>query len=299
MPSTKSPPVSLFDIELRSLGGANLTDLVTRLVELKVVTSTEAARSTLAKVPTTLARYVGQETAYAVVAELREAGAEVALQGSHVTCPHCGVSVPCEGEASESGRGIVFTCVACRGLTFLDTLDRKFHPMLRCSACKSLLNLPAQGRYGNYRCKCGQVLSYAQFHGVPEVVPQKRPSLVTPRVALLFVALLLAVAVATSLLPLPGLSPGAGAAQPVARTAPKVRRTSVYRQFNATTDRAAVVAALGPAERESFTEDKAQQVLFYRSFDLYVILESGRSGYNYLSTVRLSDEVILHERPVT
>lgn len=291
--------VSLFDIELRSLTGADPTRLAATLADLKVVSSVEAARSTLVNVPTTLGRYVGQETAHAVASALKALGAEVVLQGSQVTCPHCGCSVKCEGKVSESGRGAIFDCPACQGLTFLDTRDSKFHPMLRCDTCRSLLNLPAQAHFGNYRCKCGRILSYSRFEGIPEVVAEKRGPLVTPRVAVLSVVLLLAVAVSTSLLPIPGLDLKAGATQPVARSAPKARRTSAYRQFTASTDRTEVVAALGPPEKESFTQDRAQQVLFYRSYDLYVILDSSRSGYTYLTTVRISDEVILHQRSIS
>lgn len=292
--------LTLYDIELRSLSGVDAARFAAELAGLKLFSSPDGARRILQAAPATLARYVGGETAFSVCSTLKAIGADVFLANSHVTCPHCGFSVPCEGQASQSGRGLIFSCPACRGLTFLDSQDRKFHPLLRCNDCGSLLNLPAQPRPGKYRCRCGRTPNYEVFQGMAEVVSEKRRSRVSPRTAVLMLVFLVVVCAWTSLLPIPGLDthwsakPAAAAQAP----APKVRRTTAYRQFHAATDRAAVIEGLGQPERESSTEDGAQTVLFYRTFDLYVILEKTGQTYTYASTVRISDEVILHERPL-
>ncbi len=126
--------VVLNDIVLRSLAAADSDAFAARLVKLKVFASVETAKRASGKTPSVLARYVGEETSYAVCSALKEIGADVALQGSHVNCPHCAFPLPCEGEANKSRGGIVFSCPSCNGLTMLDVRDRSFHPLLRCTA---------------------------------------------------------------------------------------------------------------------------------------------------------------------
>ena len=140
--------VVLNDIVLRSLAAADSDTFVARLVKLKVFPLVETAKGALGKTPSVLARYVGDETSYAVCSALKEIGADVVLRGSHVNCPHCAFPLPCEGEANKSRGGIVFSCPSCNGLTMLDVRDRSFHPLLRCSTCKSLLYLPTNARTG-------------------------------------------------------------------------------------------------------------------------------------------------------
>ena len=137
---------------------------------VKVVNSVETAHRMIVKTPAVLARYVGHTAAYAVCSSLRAVGADVFLQSSHVTCPHCRLGVPCDGAADPSRRGVTFSCPACHGLTLLDSRDRKFHPLLRCDNCHSLLNLPPDPRTGKYRCRCGEILSYQQVQDKVEFV---------------------------------------------------------------------------------------------------------------------------------
>ena len=63
----------------------------------------------------------------------------------------------------------------------LDLRDRSFHPLLRCSACNSLLNLPAKARTGKYRCRCGQILSYTHAQVDAEVVADPTEDMPLPR----------------------------------------------------------------------------------------------------------------------
>ena len=173
--------VVLNDIVLRSLAAADSDTFVARLVKLKVFASVEAAKGALGKTPSVLARYVGDETSYAVCSALKEIGADVVLRGSHVNCPHCAFPLPCEGEANKSRGGIVFSCPSCNGLTMLDVRDRSFHPLLRCSTCKSLLYLPTNARTGRYRCRCGKILSYNQAQVKAEVVADPTEDMPSPR----------------------------------------------------------------------------------------------------------------------
>ena len=170
----------LNDIVLRSLAGADSDTFAARLVKLKVFASVETAKRASGKTPSVLARYVGDETSYAVCSALKEIGADVVLRGSHVNCPHCAFPLPCEGEANESRGGIVFSCPSCNGLTMLDVRDRSFHPLLRCSACKSLLYLPTNARTGRYRCRCGKILSYNQAQVKAEVVADPTEDMPSP-----------------------------------------------------------------------------------------------------------------------
>ena len=153
--------ITLKDIVLHSLAGVDSDRFAGQLVELKVFPSVEAAQRALVQMPAVLARYVGDETSFAVCSSLKGIGADVDLRSSHVSCPHCAFPVPCEGEPARSRTGIMFSCPSCHGLTMLNARDRSFHPLLRCSACHSLLNLPVKARAGKYRCRCGQVLSYS------------------------------------------------------------------------------------------------------------------------------------------
>ncbi len=153
--------ITLKDIVLHSLAGVDSDRFADQLVELKVFPSVEAAQRALVQIPSVLARYVGDETSFEVCSSLKGIGADVDLRSSHVSCPHCAFSLPCEGEAAGSGTGIAFSCPSCHGLTMLDARDRSFHPLLRCGACHSLLNLPAKARVGKYRCRCGQILNYS------------------------------------------------------------------------------------------------------------------------------------------
>lgn len=169
----KASRVSLYNITLLSLAGVNPRLFAAELVNLRVVPSVEAARRALLKTPATLARYVPEETASAVCSSLRATGADTVWLRSHVTCPHCEFPVPCDGEADQSGRGVTFSCPACSGLTLLDSRDRNFHPLLRCGACNSLLNLPVNARAGKYRCKCGTILSHDRFQSNLEFVAER------------------------------------------------------------------------------------------------------------------------------
>ncbi len=153
--------ITLKDIVLHSLAGVDPDRFAGQLVELKVFPSVEAAHRALVQTPAVLARYVGDETSFAICSSLKGTGADVDLRNSHVNCRHCAFPVPCEGAPARSGTGITFACPSCHGLTMLDARDRSFHPLLRCSACHSLLNLPVNAREGKYRCRCGQVLSYS------------------------------------------------------------------------------------------------------------------------------------------
>ena len=173
--------VVLNDIVLRSLAAADSDAFAARLLKLKVFASVETAKRASGKTPSVLARYVGDETSHAVCFALKETGADVVLQGSHVNCPHCAFPLPCEGEANESRGGIVFSCPSCSGLTMLDVRDRSFHPLLRCSACKSLLYLPTNARTGRYRCRCGKILSYNQAQVKAEVVADPTEDMPSPR----------------------------------------------------------------------------------------------------------------------
>lgn len=132
---------------------------------------------------------------------------------------------------------------------------------------------------------------------IPKVERQANASRVTPRTAILSVVLFLAAALWTSLAVFSGQAEHSEPAQATADWSQKLRSTNAYRNFTAATDRAAVVAALGPPERESTDDDGAFLVLLYRSYDLYVILEPTGATYTYLGTVRMSDEAILHEPP--
>ena len=173
--------LALNDIVLRSLAAADSDTFAARLVKLKVFPSVETAKRASGKTPSVLARYVGDETSYAVCSALKETGADVVLRGSHVNCPHCAFPLPCEGEANKSRGGIVFSCPSCSGLTMLDVRDRSFHPLLRCSTCKSLLYLPTNARTGRYRCRCGKILSYNQAQVKAEVVADPTEDMPSPR----------------------------------------------------------------------------------------------------------------------
>ena len=191
----------------------------------------------------------------------------------------------------------MFSCPFCHGLTMLDARDHSFHPLLRCGACHSLLRLPAKAQVGKYLCKCGETLRYethrdAAVQRSPQKVAKQRTSWVIPLVAILSVALFFLAAMWTSLLPIPGL----GMRRAGARPAPEPLRTTAYLQFNASTDGAAVVAALGSPERETATADGIHRVLFYRRYDFYVVLEKRDTSYTYAVTVRISDGVVLHEQ---
>ena len=167
--------MTLNDIVFRSLAGVDPTFFAVQLANLKLFPSAEAAQRALVETPSVLARYVDEDTSYASCSLLKGTGADVVLRGSHVNCPHCASYVPCEGEANESQRGIVFTCRDCHGLNMLDARDRSFHPLLRCSACNSLLRLPADAQTGKYRCRCGQILSYFPALPSPRAGSKRRP----------------------------------------------------------------------------------------------------------------------------
>lgn len=170
--SPETSKITLYDIVLRSLQGIDASQFAAELAKQKVVSSVEAATRLLAETPATLTRYGGHEAASAVFSSLKAAGADVVLKTSRVTCSHCGSAVPCEGEADASKRGVMFTCPVCQARTYLDSRDRKFHPVLQCDSCKSLLNLPAEGRAGKYRCKCGSILDYKPFQPGLEFLPE-------------------------------------------------------------------------------------------------------------------------------
>lgn len=163
----RKPPAAgqivLQNVVVRSLQAADPHRLAAELVSQKLAGSVQAAGQLLSRTPATVARYMVHQTADSLCAKLKATGADAFLQTSTVTCPHCGVAVPCEGEADAARRGVMFGCSICDGRVYLDSRDRKFHPVLKCSSCQSLLNLPAEPKSGKYRCKCGNILNFELF----------------------------------------------------------------------------------------------------------------------------------------
>lgn len=153
------PAPALFNVSLVSAGSMSADALAGRLVEAEVARSADAAHTLISKCPVTLSHYMPQLQAYLLCAWLRNHGAEAVVTIAHVTCPHCGFSVACEGHIA-AHVGVQFTCPACEGQVLLDARDHMFHPVLRCGACSAVLILPFPSRPGGYRCKCGSVLRY-------------------------------------------------------------------------------------------------------------------------------------------
>jgi hypothetical protein len=54
---------------------------------------------------------------------------------------------------------------------------------------------------------------------------------------------------------------------------------------------------MGKPPAETLTLDGRERILYYRSFDLYVVLERSGAGEFYEGTVRISDGELLHQRP--
>lgn len=94
----------------------------------------------------------------------------------------------------------------------------------------------------------------------------------------------------------PGAGPGTAVSQSGEVSIGETRPVIAFQQFHAGTGYDQVIAAMGVPERESTSENGAELVLFYRRHDLYVVLEKTRSTYSYVCTVRISDEMVLHER---
>jgi predicted RNA-binding Zn-ribbon protein involved in translation (DUF1610 family) len=155
--------------------------LAAKLAGLKLAPSAQAAYALLAARPALVARYLPQKAAQEVSSAMRACGADAIVQIAHLTCPHCRFSVPCAGEVSASRGGLTFTCPSCQGLTLLDSRDRKFHPLLRCSDCGSLLRLSAAPQPGRYRCRCGRILRYDGLRPTVEFIPE--PDSDAPQVA--------------------------------------------------------------------------------------------------------------------
>lgn len=289
--------LTLHDIELRSLKGVDTGVFAAELARLKVVPFPEAAQGLLDRTPSVLARYVGPKAAENICRSLQATGAEVWLPVSQITCPHCGFSVLCEGEPNRQQDGIIFCCRACQGLTLLSVTEARFRAVLRCGACGSLVDLPAKTAAGQYSCSCGRTLDYTPPKQIIPLTVERRPFPVRACVAAVCVVVLVCTGVWNWSLVTAGPDPEVAPGSTEELSVVEPRSTRAYREFDARTDRAGVVAALGAPERESGSERGEELALFYRRYGLYVVLERNRGTYSYLNTVRISDERILHERP--
>jgi hypothetical protein len=282
--------VSLYDVVLRSLKHANRAGLAAELARFRVAVSEDTLASP-ESLPLTLARYAGPKVARSIRDSLLKMGALVSLHVSQLTCPHCGFSVECVGEPAADSDAVVFCCRACQGLTQLDLGQARFRSVIRCDACGSLVQLPDRAASGTYTCSCGAPLSYAPVKHVVPLESMQGPSRKRQFVLALSLLVLAAVLIHSSWLAFYG-PPEEGQ-----QAAPTPKSTAAYGRFDSRTDRAAVISEMGTPDREATTEDGKEQVLFYRAYDLYVVLERTVSGFAYEATVRISDGELLHQRP--
>lgn len=287
--------LAVYDVELRSLGRANAQRLAKLLVELKLAPSAEIALSAMVRPPSILARYVAYEAAEAARTALKASGVELALQISRAYCLYCDHSMVCDKGTPYLGGGVTFSCWACGGLSLVDPRERKFRPMLRCGACNSLLALPVESAFGDYPCKCGKTLTYARILDSWKETKKQPPPWVQLRKIAPYLGVYFLLVGLIVLALLPGRDPRREGAEPAVSSASTLGVARAYGRFDSSTDRAAVVAALGQPQAEVASEDGEEQVLFYRNYDLYVVLEKTDTTFSYVRTVRISDEVILHE----
>jgi hypothetical protein len=288
--------LTLHDVEVVSLKGADSRVFIDELVRLKVLASPEAASGLLAQRPLVVARYVGPGAADTICAALRAIGADVWLPVSQVVCPHCGFSIRCEGEAAPQQDGIVFCCRVCERLTLLSTTECRFRPVFRCDVCHALTDLPPKPSPGQYRCACGNTLDYVVPERAVSLRPRKRPFPFQACLAGLCAIVIVATAAWNWLSTERG--PESEVDSHVSARASTVAplSTEVLAEFEAGAGYREIVAALGAPYRESSSQDGSARILFYRGYDLYVVLERSETDFRYARTVRISDGIVLHER---
>ena len=282
----------LSDIVLRSLKRADRPGFAAELARWRLAETPGAAPGGALREPIVLARYVGPRAAQKIRESLRATGADVFLSTSRAACQHCGFSLLCEGEPTEARDGILFTCRPCGGLTLLSVEGASFAPVLRCGACRSLVMLPKGADVGAYPCACGRAIDYE-----PPLKAVRIASILhrIPLQECLMVASLL-VFLAIGLHSAWLLSNGPNPEVPVAAHQPAPPLPADYQRFDKNAGYNAVVAAMGKPPAETLTLDGRERILYYRSFDLYVVLERSGGGEFYEGTVRISDGELLHQR---
>ena len=283
----------LSDIVLRSLKRADRASFTAELARCHLAEIADAVPGGVLRDPVVLARYVGPRAARKIRESLRATGAEVFLRTSRAACQHCGFSLLCEGEPTEAKDGVLFSCRPCGGLTLLSVEAASFAAVLRCSACRSLVMLPKGADAGPYPCACGRAIDYE-----PPLKMVRIASIlhrIPIREGLMVVSLLVFLAMGLHSAWL--VSNGPNPEVPVAVHQLARPQPADYQRFDKNTGYNSVLAAMGKPPAETLTLDGRERILYYRAFDLYVVLERSGAGESYEGTVRISDGELLHKRP--
>jgi hypothetical protein len=285
------PGIVLFDVELQSLGKASPQRAAAALAEMNVLPLEKASQRLMLAAPMTLVRFLAAETAEAAVKLFNASGGAASKNVSVTACRHCRSELQCKEGLPHEG-GVRFYCWPCGEFTFFDSAARRFLPIVKCSCGAMHVWLPDAAAGAELVCACGAKLKFVVKKVSSGILPvitflPRRQWVFRLGAPATLVLLISAAWVVLRFAPIfaPRPAPQAEEATPT---------TKAYQQFNAKTGRAEVIAALGPPERETESGDKQAQLLFYRRFDLFVVLRRREAGFFFDRVVRLSDEAVVH-----